>query len=197
MLLQTGAIRLTFGLMAKAGQDDTDAKRLGAAIENERLKLGLSKSEAARRAGVSRTTWIDIENGRRANSNKTTLQLLEKALQLDRGALRRASVLGDPLNGAVSDVEAYTADNATAMRRRLVHLAATLSADEVREVVNYADGIHKQDFSSRFDSLDERMRAMADEIDRLKAGTPPPEGAGHDGKASVDGGPGTTRGRTA
>src|SRR5438045_2192193 len=69
----------------------TSQASLGAIIEERREQLGLTKSEAARLAGVSRGTWHAVETGQRTNMLADTLNLFDKALKLERGTLRRAS----------------------------------------------------------------------------------------------------------
>lgn len=66
-------------------------RSLGALIKNRRLELGLTKSEAARRANVSRGTWHEVENGTRTNMMPDTLLLIDGALNWEPGTLSRLS----------------------------------------------------------------------------------------------------------
>ena len=56
-------------------------------IRQRRTFLDLSRSEAARRAGLSRRTWCDVEDGVRPNAALTTLSQIEQVLQLPEGTL--------------------------------------------------------------------------------------------------------------
>jgi len=197
---------------------------LGEIIEERRLELGLTKSEAARRAGVSRGTWHEIESGRRAQMLAGTLALFDSALSLERGTLRRLStrgqrpgadllfeaetstVVADIKSGHVPpDVQIYTTDNATAWRRRLVSLAATMNADEVRKVVEFierggAEPFGHADAERLKEELQEQMRALLTEFERQQeergalhdrsSGRTQPRPAGDRGAA-----PATRRGR--
>lgn len=71
---------------------------LGAFIEERRLYLNLTKSEAAHRAGLSRRTWHEIEAGRVvpgepgprkwiATRDTRKLKLVEQVLELEPGTL--------------------------------------------------------------------------------------------------------------
>jgi transcriptional regulator with XRE-family HTH domain len=51
------------------------------------VALDITKSEAARRAGVSRRTWHEVEEGLRAHSTAVTLAQFDQALQLPEGTL--------------------------------------------------------------------------------------------------------------
>lgn len=159
---------------------------LGEIIKERRLELGLTKSEAARRAGVSRGTWHEIEADRRAQMLAGTLALFDSALSLERGTLRRLSTRGQRpgadllfeaevpttktliAHSHTPDVEIYTTDNATAWRRRLVSLAATMNADEVRRVVEFIERGGTEPFGHddaeqlKTELLEQMRAAMAD-----------------------------------
>jgi len=65
----------------------TDAVALGAFVRDRRIELDLSQSEAARRAGVSRRTWCEIEGGQRPRPSALTLNQLDQVLELTEGTL--------------------------------------------------------------------------------------------------------------
>lgn len=56
-------------------------------VRNRRVELDLTKAEAARRAGVSRRTWNEVEYGHRTTSSAVTLSQFDQALQLKEGTL--------------------------------------------------------------------------------------------------------------
>lgn len=56
---------------------------IGAWIEEQRLSLGLSTTDAARRARVSKTTWIQIEAGQNHHPTDETLVRVALALHLE------------------------------------------------------------------------------------------------------------------
>lgn len=60
---------------------------LGEYVRERRVALDITKSEAARRAGVSRRTWHEVEEGLRAHSTAVTLAQFDQALQLPEGTL--------------------------------------------------------------------------------------------------------------
>lgn len=101
---------------------------LGAIIGERRESLGLTKSEAARRAGLSRGTWHGVESGQRTNMLAGTLDLFDQALAWERGTLR-----------SLSSGRRVAAGDQTAGRRRLVELAATMTPEQVQTVVSYAE----------------------------------------------------------
>lgn len=49
-------------------------------IRSRRERIGLTQSEAAERAGVSRQRWNDVESGRKKNIELDTLDAIAKAL---------------------------------------------------------------------------------------------------------------------
>jgi transcriptional regulator with XRE-family HTH domain len=117
---------------------------LGEMIEERRLSLGLTKSEAARLAGVSRGTWHEVETGKRKNMLADTLNLFDKALNYDRGTLNRAS--RQPK--ATAQATAYQAasfishthgDDDLELRMQLVRLAMTMTSEEVRRTLHLVD----------------------------------------------------------
>jgi DNA-binding XRE family transcriptional regulator len=61
---------------------------LGQRVEARRIELGLTKSAAARRAGVSRGTWYEVETDRRQDLHPDTYFAIDRALEWDRGTAR-------------------------------------------------------------------------------------------------------------
>lgn len=59
----------------------TSLSSLGSAIRGERIKVALTQAELAQRAGVSRATVINVENGSRFDT--ATLFALTRALGLE------------------------------------------------------------------------------------------------------------------
>src|SRR4029453_2636957 len=66
---------------------DGVAKAIGDEIREARVRLDMTKAEAARRAGVSRRTWHEIEEGTRVASSAETLALFDQVLGFDDGHL--------------------------------------------------------------------------------------------------------------
>lgn len=110
---------------------DTRPGVLASIIRERRLELGLSKSAAARKAGVDRGTWHDIENGTRTNMQPVTLNQIDVALDWEVGHLRR---LARPLDSPQDDVEEQ-------LRRKLIALAGSLSGDKLRQAVDLVDSV--------------------------------------------------------
>jgi DNA-binding XRE family transcriptional regulator len=54
---------------------------IGQIVEQRRLDLGLTKAAAARRAGVSRGTWHELESGHRPNMQPDTMHQIDVADQ--------------------------------------------------------------------------------------------------------------------
>lgn len=52
-------------------------------MKGKREKAGLTQSQAAIKAGVSRQRWNDIESGRKSNIELDTLGAIATALQCD------------------------------------------------------------------------------------------------------------------
>jgi transcriptional regulator with XRE-family HTH domain len=92
---------------------------LGRYIEQKREDLGLTKAAAARAAGVSRSTWHEIEAGRRLNILAETLHKFDRALGLDHDHLRR-KLNPPPEPDGESDDPRWT----------LVKLVMAMSADD-------------------------------------------------------------------
>lgn len=52
-------------------------------MKDSREKAGLTQTQAAEKAGVSRQRWNDIESGRKSNIELDTLAAIAKALRCD------------------------------------------------------------------------------------------------------------------
>lgn len=121
---------------------------LGEIIEERRLQLGLTKSEAARLAGVSRGTWHEVETGKRANMLADTLNLFDKALGYERGTLRQAT-RPQPMSDLVPRTPApavfisHSHDEDLELRMQLVRLAMTMTGDEVRSAIHVVEGLQR------------------------------------------------------
>jgi transcriptional regulator with XRE-family HTH domain len=96
---------------------------IGEFIHRRRLALDITKSEAARRAGVSRRTWHEIEEGQRSMSSAETLALLDQALQQEEGTLY--GMTSKPLDKRVEQ-----------LRRQAVDLISSLSLAELELAVD-------------------------------------------------------------
>ena len=73
---------------------DDGVRLLGRRIKLARLRRNLSQAEMARRAGVSRVTWIALESGK----GTTSLALLARAMELLGYAGRLPALLeSDPI----------------------------------------------------------------------------------------------------
>lgn len=113
-------------------------------IEERRLQLGLTKSQAARLAGVSRGTWHEVESGKRTNMLADTLNLFDKALGYERGHLRKATRGGIELDESDAVGPQHVVDfkdhagrrlGENELRMQLVRYAATARSDELAQVV--------------------------------------------------------------
>lgn len=86
-LLQRVAQGVLHGGMASIEPTTETGVSLGNFIRDRRVALDITKSDAARRAGVSRRTWHEVEEGTRATSTAVTLACFDQALQLPEGTL--------------------------------------------------------------------------------------------------------------
>jgi transcriptional regulator with XRE-family HTH domain len=91
---------------------------LGQYIRDRRVALDLTKSEAARRAGVSRRTWHEVEEGQRETSMAVTLNQFDQALQLPEGTLYAMTARS-------------ASRQAEALRARAVELVHLMTTDEL------------------------------------------------------------------
>lgn len=73
--------------MTNTSLEGTTAKAIGETIRDARVRLDMTKAEAARRAGVSRRTWHEVEEGTRPASSAETLALFDQVLGFDEGTL--------------------------------------------------------------------------------------------------------------
>jgi transcriptional regulator with XRE-family HTH domain len=110
---------------------DMTADELGTVVRNRREQLKITQSEAARRAGLGRTTWIEIEQGKRPQALPATLDRIDEALEWEPGTLR--SLLGRTTPGAAN--YAYASTNA--LRQELIAFSSTLSGAQVEQVVRF------------------------------------------------------------
>lgn len=135
-----------------------EAPSLGDLVFARREMLHLSVAEAARRADVSRETWTAIEKGRRPNSQAATLDAMDDALEWERGTLR--SMIGRSSAVAALVQEPLAPPGPDALWINRAHaVIATLSGDQIRLVVRYAelvsqhgminDGIHSPTVGGR------------------------------------------------
>lgn len=104
-------------------------RTLGEVIEDRRQQLGLTKSKAARLAGVSRGTWHEVESGKRTHMLADTLNLFDKALGYERGTLRNLGKAPKP----VPTVPAGS-DDENELRMQLVRYAMTQPLQEIRNL---------------------------------------------------------------
>src|SRR3982750_1873684 len=107
-------------------------------IEERRLSLGLTKSEAARLAGVSRGTWHEVETGKRTNMLADTLNLFDKALAYERGTLNKDS-RPRPKNTPTFISHTHGDDEDLELRMQLIRLAMTMTGEEVRRTLHLVD----------------------------------------------------------
>ena len=77
--------------VAEGGGGGQEEPTLGTLVEARREELGLTKSEAARQAGISRGTWHEIETGKRQQVQPDKLNSVARVLQLRPDVLRARS----------------------------------------------------------------------------------------------------------
>jgi transcriptional regulator with XRE-family HTH domain len=99
------------------------ASLIGNTIREARERLGLTKTEAALSAHISRKTWHELEAGVRDAPHRPTLQRVEQALDMEPGTLYAMS--GTAANAEVE-----------ALRQRAVRLVRIMSSDELVEVID-------------------------------------------------------------
>lgn len=80
--------------------DETHLDRLASAVADRRLYLGLTQHQAASLAGVSDTTWGQVENGRHVGQR--TLALVSRAMWNDAHAWQTILEGGDPPDNAAT-----------------------------------------------------------------------------------------------
>lgn len=99
------------------------ATAIGLMVRERRIALDLTKAEAARRAGVSRRTWHEIEDGQRATSSAETLAQIDQVLDLPEGTLF-----------AMTSRSAH--DKIEALRQQAIDLVRLMSSDELQVFVD-------------------------------------------------------------
>lgn len=75
-------------LWAMTATPDPEAP-LAIAMKSRREDLGLTVVDAAELAGLSRSSWHELESGRRKTTFGDTLERIDDALQWERGTLRK------------------------------------------------------------------------------------------------------------
>lgn len=146
--------------------DGSDPVALGAYISQRRIHLDLTKSEAARRAGVSRRTWHEIEDGQRVRSSPQTLALFDQALQLPEGTLYA-------MTRRSADHRVET------LRQRAINLVKLMSTDELNVFVD--SGGHET-IPQQIAQLQLEVRAL-----RREQGAPPERRAPPPGRRAPSG----------
>src|SRR6266849_1955174 len=63
-------------------------------LEERRRRLGLTQEELAKRAGVSKTTIVDLENGKTKHARQGTLNVIAKVLGVAADKLRPRATRG-------------------------------------------------------------------------------------------------------
>ena len=115
---------------------------LGKLIEERRHQLGLSKSAAARLAGINRGTWHEVEIGTRMNMLPDTLNQIEATLQWEPGTIYkflntpgdRDVIISQPdstvtiLEGRASRIEQTPASS---VRHQIIATIAAMSDDDL------------------------------------------------------------------
>lgn len=126
------------------------AESIGEYVRERRLALDLTKAEAARRAGVSRRTWHEVEEGTRPTSSAETLSLFEQVLDIPPGTLFAMTPKSEHAR-----VEA--------LRARAVALVRLMSTDELELFVE----------SHGVDTLQSMLRQLAVDVAALRDGAGP------------------------
>lgn len=105
-------------------------------IYAKRELLGLTKSAAARRAGLSRETWFQLEKGQRVETRAGTLDRIDVALDWPPGTLRgllgRGPVMTPTVEPTPTSVDQL-------WRNRAAAVLATLSGNQLMLVTRYAE----------------------------------------------------------
>lgn len=127
---------------------------IGAFIHAKRVGLDLSKSEAASRAGVSRRTWHEIEEGQRPGPSARTLAQLDEVLGLAPGTLFAMST-----KGASFEIEQ--------LRQRAAALISTLGLVELQTLVEQAEDVAAGDFRSDIAKLRDDLDALHKDVTAL------------------------------
>lgn len=167
---------------------DMTADELGTVIRNRREQLKITQSDAARRAKLGRTTWIEIEQGKRPQALPGTLDSIDEALEWEPGTLR--SLIGRTSPGAAN--YAYASTNA--LRQEMVAYSSTLSGTEVEQVVRFIhtlttggtteSGVNIHEMLTRafeqIATLTEQVRRIGEQVGHPDDDPPRPVGAASD-----------------
>ena len=121
------------------------ASAIGLTIRERRIALDLTKAEAARRAGVSRRTWHEIEDGLRSTSSAETLGQIDQVLDLPEGTLF-----------AMTARSAH--DKVEALRTQAIELVRLMSSDELQVFVDTHGSETVQTLLARLDASIEGLR---------------------------------------
>jgi len=159
---------------------------LGQFIEQTREDLGLTKSEAARLAGVSRGTWREVESGSRTQMLADTLNLMDKALGLSRGTLRAKA---RELNG--TDIPASRATGDLLLETSLVQdvvgddrawllifVGSRAAPEQIRELRRCAEAIivggHEEEVTISLSEINQKVSRILLLVDRTEHDPPAP-----------------------
>jgi len=134
-----------------------DHRRFAKSVESRREWLGISKSEAAKRAGISRSAWHAIEAGTTQHPQTRTLPRIDAALEAQRGTARRIQLeeieswdegarwdMGAAWDSVGSSWVAEVKTTVSAVeadRGKLMQLAVTMSAEHLRQVLDFATAV--------------------------------------------------------
>jgi transcriptional regulator with XRE-family HTH domain len=148
---------------------DMGAPREAIALRTARERLGISQTEAARRAGMTAHTWCNYEVGSRTVSGvripsiapAATLARLARAVQMDPDDLRRA----------------HRADAAEAYQRLWpsgAHDGRPLILREAADVWDQLDGAGRTQLEQHLETLVEwaRARMRREDVMRRESGGP-------------------------
>jgi len=88
----------------------------GQQIYDRRVALGLTQSQAQRDAGISRTSWCDLEKGSRTNPRPETCQGVDRALRWEPGSTWRLfhGHTPNPTEAAAAPISAPTSTERSA-----------------------------------------------------------------------------------
>jgi transcriptional regulator with XRE-family HTH domain len=109
------------------GSNGTADEPTGQIIHDRRVFLDLSKNEAARRAGVSRRTWHEIEEGRRLRVSELTLRQIDQILGFEEGTLW-------------ATMKPANQPSIEALRTEAIGLLRMMTAPELRDFIEDCQG---------------------------------------------------------
>lgn len=133
---------------ALVSRDMPNVDAIGRIIHEHRLALRLNMADAARRAGVSRSTWYALETGKRTATLAGTLDAIDAVLELAPGTLR-----------AIATDSPVPATNVGAMRHRLAAHAETLTPANLASVLAFIESP---------DDAGAPARALLEQLDALR-----------------------------